>query len=66
VHADHAFDIGAQGSQQMTRATLIVRVDLVGLDESTLRQLANEAKVADPVSKALAGIDIKIEALLLS
>ncbi|MEJ2629063.1 MAG: OsmC family protein [bacterium] len=46
--------------------TLITRAEVSGVDEEIFQKIAQEAKKGCPVSKALAGVEIKLQAELES
>ena len=50
----------------ITDIELNSQVDVPGLDEARLQELAAEAKAGCPVSKALAGVNIKLNAQLVA
>jgi osmotically inducible protein OsmC len=50
------------GGLRIRTVRLTVRGSADGVDEATFRKAADEAKVGCPVSKALAGTDIQLEA----
>lgn len=54
------------GDPKITTVTLNVEADVPGLDQETFLKHAKAAKNGCPVSKALAGVDIKLEAKLTS
>ncbi len=49
----------------ITKILLITRGKVPDIDKETFLQIANEAKVGCPVSKALAATNIELEAILL-
>jgi len=55
----------ANGGFQITRSELSTQADVPGIDEETFRNLAHQAKEGCPVSKALAGVQISLDARLL-
>jgi osmotically inducible protein OsmC len=48
----------------ITGSHLLVSASIPGIDESTFAQFAEDAKLNCPVSKALAGVPITLEATL--
>ncbi|MHB1525206.1 MAG: OsmC family peroxiredoxin [Candidatus Dormibacteria bacterium] len=60
VHLDHG-----QDGYHVTRIDLTTVADLPGLDEAKFLEYAHAAKVNCPMSKALKGIDIFLEAKLI-
>ena len=50
----------------ITRIQLAMEADIPGITEADFRRLAEEAKKGCPVSKALAGVKIELEAKLVS
>lgn len=52
------------GGFQLTGITLTVRGEVDGLDADGFAQAAQEAKVGCPVSKALSGVEITLDAAL--
>jgi len=49
----------------ITKILLITRGEVSGIDEKIFLELANEAKISCPVSKALAATNIELDAALL-
>jgi lipoyl-dependent peroxiredoxin len=56
----------ANGGFALTGITLTVRAEVDGLDAAGFEKAAQEAKAGCPVSKALAGVDITLDAALES
>ena len=56
----------ANGGFRLTGITLTVRGEVDGLDAAGFEKAAQEAKAGCPVSKALAGVDISLDASLES
>ncbi len=54
------------GGWAISRIDLTTDVEMAGIDEAAFRAIAEEAKKACPVSKALTGTEIRLEAHLLS
>lgn len=48
----------------ITTITLVTNASVPGIDDAQFQQIAAEAKANCPVSRALAGVDIKLEATL--
>ena len=53
-----------RGGFMITKIHLTVRADVEGLDEAAFQEVAEGAKAGCPVSKALAGVDISLDAAL--
>jgi lipoyl-dependent peroxiredoxin len=53
------------GGFAITRSALETEASVPGIEESEFKRLADEAKAGCPVSKALAGVQIELEARLL-
>jgi len=53
------------GGFAITRSALETEARVPGIEESEFQRLADEAKAGCPVSKALAGVQIELEARLL-
>src|SRR4051794_28082445 len=64
VTADVGFGPDREGGFMITGITLTVRGRVDGLDAAAFEQAAQEAKAGCPVSKALAGVDIRLDAAL--
>ncbi|GAB3305493.1 OsmC family peroxiredoxin [Geodermatophilus aquaeductus] len=56
----------ANGGFTLTGITLTVRGEVDGLDAAAFEKAAQEAKAGCPISKALAGVDITLDAALES
>ena len=56
----------ANGGFKLTGITLTVRAEVDGLDAAAFEKAAQEAKAGCPISKALAGVDITLDAALES
>ncbi|GAA1397397.1 OsmC family peroxiredoxin [Pseudonocardia kongjuensis] len=56
----------ANGGFRLTGITLTVRGEVTGLDADGFREAAEAAKAGCPVSKALAGVEITLDAALES
>ena len=54
----------SSGGFRLTGITLTVRGEVDGLDAAGFEQAAQEAKAGCPVSKALTGVDITLDAAL--
>jgi lipoyl-dependent peroxiredoxin len=54
----------ARGGFMITGIRLTVRAEVEGLDAQAFEKAAQEAKVGCPVSKALTGVDISLDAAL--
>jgi osmotically inducible protein OsmC len=66
VQADVSLGPDPSGGFKLTGIKLTVRGEVDGLDEDGFRKAADAAKVGCPVSKALTGVDITLDAALES
>ncbi|GAA4124933.1 OsmC family peroxiredoxin [Nocardioides fonticola] len=66
VTADVSLGPDPAGGFRLTGITLTVRGEVDGLDEATFLQVAEAAKAGCPVSKALTGVEITLDASLES
>jgi osmotically inducible protein OsmC len=66
VTADVTLGPDPAGGFHLSGITLTVRAEVEGLDEEGFQQAAQEAKAGCPISKALAGVDITLDAALKS
>jgi osmotically inducible protein OsmC len=66
VKADVTLGPDPAGGFRLTGIALTVRGEVTGIDEATFVKCANEAKAGCPVSKALTGVDITLDAALES
>lgn len=66
VQADVSLGPDTAGGFKLTGITLTVRGEVEGLDEAGFLEAAQAAKANCPVSKALAGVDITLDASLES
>ena len=64
VQADVSLGPDPAGGFRITGITLTVRGEADGLDATGFEQAAQDAKVGCPVSKALTGVDITLDAAL--
>lgn len=64
VRADVSLGEDPAGGFRLTRITLTVRGEVEGLDADGFAQAAEAAKAGCPVSKALTGVDITLDAAL--
>ena len=71
VGTTHALEVTAavtlgqvDGAPTITTITLTVRGEVDGLDDAAFQQAAQAAKVGCPVSKALTGVEITLDAAL--
>jgi lipoyl-dependent peroxiredoxin len=64
VQADVSLGPDPAGGFHLTGITLTVRGEVDGLDEAGFVKAAEEAKATCPVSKALTGVDITLDAAL--
>ena len=66
VRADVTLGPDPNGGFKLTGITITVRGEVVGLDEDGFKQAAEAAKAGCPVSKALTGVEITLDAALES
>lgn len=66
IKADVTLGPDPAGGFQLTGITLTVRAEVEGIDEAGFAQAAEEAKVGCPISKALTGVDITLDAALVT
>ena len=66
VPADVALGPDPAGGFQLTGIELTVRGEVEGLDEGGFAKAADEARAGCPVSKALTGVEISLDAALAS
>jgi osmotically inducible protein OsmC len=66
VQADVMLGPDPAGGFRLTGIKLTVRAEVDGLDEAGFQKAADTAKAACPVSKALTGVDISMDAALES
>jgi osmotically inducible protein OsmC len=66
VRADVSLGPDPAGGFRLTGIKLTVRGEVDGLDEAGFKQAAEAAKAGCPVSKALTGVDITLDAALES
>lgn len=64
VQADVTLGPDPAGGFRLTGITLTVRGEVEGLDEAGFQQAAADAKAGCPVSKALTGVEITLDAVL--
>ena len=64
VSADVSFGPDPEGGFKITEIALKVRAEVDGLDAAGFEEAAQAAKVGCPVSKALAAVDITLDAAL--
>lgn len=64
VKADVSLGADPAGGFRLTGIHLTVRGEVTGIDSATFITAANEAKVGCPVSKALTGVEITLDAQL--
>jgi lipoyl-dependent peroxiredoxin len=64
VRADVSLGPDPAGGFHLTGIRLTVRGEVEGIDEGTFLKLAEQAKAACPISKALAGVEISLDAAL--
>jgi osmotically inducible protein OsmC len=66
VQADVTLGPDPAGGFRLTGIALTVRGEVDGLDEAAFEKVAQEAKATCPVSKALTGVEITLDAALES
>ncbi|MBW3572750.1 MAG: OsmC family peroxiredoxin [Gemmatimonadetes bacterium] len=67
VHTDAACTVEkVEDGFKITTMRLNVRAQVPGVDDATFQKAARETKTTCPVSKALAGVDIQLQAVLES
>lgn len=66
VQADVSLGADPAGGFRLTGITLTVRGEVSGVDAAAFEQAAQAAKAGCPVSKALTGVDITLDAALES
>ncbi len=66
VKADVTLGPDPDGGFKITGIKLTVRAEVEGIDEAGFAEAAEAAKVGCPISKALAGVDITLDAALES
>ena len=64
VQADVSLGPDPAGGFRLTGIKLTVRAEVEGLDDAQFAQAAQDAKAGCPVSKALSGVDISLDAQL--
>jgi osmotically inducible protein OsmC len=64
VQADVTLGPDPAGGSHLSGIKLTVRGEVEGMDADAFRQAAEEAKVGCPISKALAAVDITLDAAL--
>jgi osmotically inducible protein OsmC len=64
VTADVSLGPDPAGGFRLTGIALTVRGEVEGLDADTFRKVAEQAKATCPVSKALTGVDITLDAAM--
>ncbi|MDQ3732927.1 MAG: OsmC family peroxiredoxin [Actinomycetota bacterium] len=64
ITADVSVGKDPAGGLQLTGINLIVRAEVAGVDADGFLELAQKAKTACPVSKALTGVEITLDAAL--
>ncbi len=62
--ADVSLGPDPAGGFRLTGIALTVRAEVDGLDEAAFLEAANEAKAGCPISKALTGVEITLDAAL--
>ena len=64
VQADVSLGPDPAGGSRLTGIKLTVRGEVEGLDDAQFAKAAQDAKVGCPVSKALTGVDVSLDAQL--
>jgi osmotically inducible protein OsmC len=64
VKADVSLGPDTDGGFHLTGITLTVRGEVTGIDEATFQKAAQDAKAGCPLSKALTGVEITLDAAL--
>lgn len=64
VRADVTLGPDPDGGFKLTGITLTVRAEVSGVEEGAFQEAARQAKAGCPVSKALAGVEITLDAAL--
>ncbi len=66
IKADVTLGADPDGGFKLTGITLTVRAEVEGTDDAGFAQAAEAAKVGCPISKALAGVQITLDAALVT
>ena len=66
TRADVSLGPDPDGGFMLTGITLTVQAEIEGLDESSFQEAATAAKEGCPISKALAGVEITLDAALVT
>ncbi len=66
IKADVTLGVDPEGGFKLTGITLTVRAEVEGIDEAGFAEAAQAAKVGCPISKALSGVEITLDAALLT
>lgn len=66
VRADVTLGPDPDGGFKLTGITLTVRAEVSGIEEGAFQEAARQAKAGCPISKALAGVEITLDAALES
>ncbi len=66
ITADVSLGADPAGGFKLTGIELTVRAEVEGIDEAGFAAAADAAKVGCPISKALAGVDITLDAALVT
>ena len=66
IRADVSVGADPAGGLRLTGIKLTVRAEVEGIDEAGFEEAAEKAKVGCPISKALAAVDITLDAALES
>lgn len=66
IKADVTLGPDPDGGFKLTGIALTVRAEVEGTDDAGFAQAAEAAKVGCPISKALAGVDITLDAALVT
>ncbi len=66
VETEARVHLSTEGGAHLTRVDLVCEADVPGIDAATLQRYASDAKDGCPVSKALTGVEITLQATLSS
>ena len=65
AEAELTMESGSSGAN-ITKSHLVVKASVPGIDDATFQEHAEAAKSGCPVSKALSGLELSVEATLVS
>ncbi|GAA3512254.1 OsmC family peroxiredoxin [Aeromicrobium panaciterrae] len=66
IKAEVTLGADPEGGFKLTGITLTVRAEVEGIDEAGFAEAAQAAKVGCPISKALTGVEITLDAALVT